>query len=35
MDSWVEGDVGENRDITVSSQDILNSQFQFLQKLLY
>lgn len=31
MDSWV---VGENRNITVSSQDIPNSQFQFLQKLL-
>lgn len=32
MDSRV---VGENRNITVSSQDIPNSQFQFLQKLLY
>lgn len=27
--------MGENRDITVSSQDIPNSQFQFLQKLLH
>ena len=35
MDTWAGGDVGENRDITVSSQDIPNSQFQFLQKLLH
>lgn len=33
MDSWVRGEVGENHNITVSSQDIPNSQCNFCKML--